>query len=134
MEELVNAFNSEENINENELNQNNDPLQIKYEQFENKKVINYFQQIKLIKQSIPYHISLSNMKLVENEQYIDKYCWRCKSNAPKHDNKINIRTESLFEGLRIPLNGLYFLIYHCFLNNYSKNKSYQEMLKFSGKY
>ena len=75
MEDLVNAFNSEKDINENELNQNNDPLQIKYEQFENKKVINYFQQIKLIKQSIPYHISLSNMKLVENEQYIDKYCW-----------------------------------------------------------
>ena len=71
------------------------------------------------------------MQLVKNEQYIDKYCWRCKSNAPKHDNKINIRTEFLFEGMRIPLNGLYFLIYHCFLNHDSINASYQEMLKFT---
>ena len=61
---------------------------------------------------------------------IDKYCWRCKSNAPKHNNKINIRTESLFEGMRIPLNGLYFLIRHGFLNQYSKKVSYKEMLKF----
>ena len=67
MEDLVNAFNSEKDINENELNKNNDPLQINYEQFEIKKVINYFQQIKLIKRSIQCQIYLSNMKLVENE-------------------------------------------------------------------
>ena len=71
------------------------------------------------------------MQLVKNEHYIDKYCWRCKSNTQKHDNKINIRTESLFEGMRLPLNALYFLIYHCFLNHYSINNSYKEMLKFS---
>ena len=40
------------------------------------------------------------MQLVKNEHYIDKYCWRCKSNTQKHDNKINIRTETLFEGMR----------------------------------
>ena len=48
------------------------------------------------------------MQLFKNEQNIDKYFWQCKSNAPKHDNKINIRTKSLFDGMRIPLNGLYF--------------------------
>ena len=70
------------------------------------------------------------MQLVKNEHYIDKYCWRCKSNTQKHDNKINIRTESLFEGMRLPLNALYFLIYHWFLNHYSINNSYKEILKF----
>ena len=70
------------------------------------------------------------MQLVQNKQYIDKYGWRCKSNAPKYYNTINIRTQFLFEGRRIPLNGLYFLIYHCLLNHQSINSSYQEMLKF----
>ena len=93
MEDNVNAFDSEEDINIEEMNRNNDPLQIKYEEFKILKIIKYFQQIKLIKQYIQCQICLSNMQLVKNEQYIDKYCWRCKSNTPKHDNKINIRTE-----------------------------------------
>lgn len=64
-------------------------------------------------------------------KYIGKYCRRCKSNTRKNDNKINLRSESFFEGMRIPLNILYFLIYNCFLNLYSINSTYQEMLKFS---
>ena len=49
MENIVNAFND---ISDNELSQINDPFQIIYEQFEIKKVLKYFQQIKLIKKSI----------------------------------------------------------------------------------
>ena len=46
MEDVVNAFNSEENRNDNELIQSNDLLQINYENYEILKVIKYFQQIK----------------------------------------------------------------------------------------
>ena len=75
MEDNVNAFDSEEDINNEEM-----------KEFEIIKIIKYFQQIKLIKQYIQCQICLSNMQLVKNEQYIDKYCWRSKSNTPKHDN------------------------------------------------
>ena len=45
MEDVVNAFNQEEDINDNELIQSYDPLQINYENYEILKVIKYFQQI-----------------------------------------------------------------------------------------
>ena len=71
------------------------------------------------------------MKIEKCASYIDKYCWRCRSNGPLNDLKINIRVASFFDGIRIQLNGLYYLIYNCFLNKYSINKAYNEMLNFT---
>ena len=71
------------------------------------------------------------MKLEKNNLYIDKYCWRCRAFNPKYDIRINLRAESFYEGMRIPLNGLYYLIYNCFINQYTINRSYNEMEKFT---
>ena len=71
------------------------------------------------------------MKIEKCLSYIDKYCWRCRSNGPKHDIKINIRIGSFFESMRVPLNALYYLIYNCFLNQFSINRAYNEMVNFS---
>ena len=74
---------------------------------------------------------MQKMKLEKNKNYIDNYCWRCRVTSPKQDIRINIRDISVFEGMRIPLNGLYYLIYNCFLNQYTIGQSYNEILKFS---
>ena len=36
-----------------------------------------------------------------------------------------------FENIRVPLNALYYMIYQCFLNRYSINKTYIEMTNFA---
>ena len=64
------------------------------------------------------------MKLEKNSTYIDNVCWRCRSKSSKYDIRKNIRQGSIFETIRIPLNGIYYLIYKykCFLNQYNIKK------------
>ena len=131
MEDIVNSFNSEEDILEEQLIQNLDPLAINSEDYQILKIIKYFQELKHIKQQVVCHICLKEMKLEKNNLYIDKYCWRCRAFNPKYDIRINLRAESFYEGMRIPLNGLYYLIYNCFINQYTINRSYNEMEKFT---
>ena len=131
MEDIVNSFNSEEDILEEQLIQNFDPLAIKSEDYHILKIIKYFQELKHIKQQVVCHICLKEMKLEKNNLYIDKYCWRCRAFNPKYDIRINLRAESFYEGMRIPLNGLYYLINNCFINQYTINRSYNEMEKFT---
>lgn len=62
---------------------------------------------------------------------MDKYVWRCRGNAPKHDIKINIRRKSILDGLHINLQILYFIIFHCFVENKSLNETLCETEDFS---
>ena len=130
VENICNGFFSEEISQENN-NFNEDPLAINPNDYEQLKIINLFKQIKLLKDRVICPKSNPNMKIEKCQSYIDKYCWRCRSNGSLHDMKINIRAESLFDGIRIQLNALYYLIYNCFLNQYSINKTYNEMLNFT---
>ena len=59
------------------------------------------------------------MKLENNQTYLDGKIWRCRSNTPYHDLKINIRTDSIYEDSLIPLPVLYFITFYCFPENYS---------------
>ena len=43
--------------------------------------------------------------------YLDKKCFRCRKNTPKHDVKIPIRKDSFLENIRINLITIYFLIF-----------------------
>ena len=62
------------------------------------------------------------MKMEYIKQYIDNYCYRCKS--PIHDIKIKIRNNSIFSDITIPINVIYYLLYNCFFKNIGTNKSY----------
>ena len=84
---------------------------------------NIYQELKQIKQQVICHICFKEMKLEKSNLYIDNYCWRCRSSNPKHDIRINIRAGSFYEGMKIPLNGLYYLINNCFINQYTINCS-----------
>lgn len=71
------------------------------------------------------------MKLVNSNANVDKVIWRCRSINPSHDIKINIRAGSFFENINVPLNAIYFLIFNCFIKNYSTRKASNEMKRFS---
>ena len=42
------------------------------------------------------------MILESNKNYMDEKMWRCRSKNNKHDVKINIRENSVFEFINIP--------------------------------
>ena len=70
------------------------------------------------------------MKLEKNLQYIDDYFFRCRSNSPKHDMKINFRKNSIFENIKLNINTIHYLIYNCFLENYSLDTAYTRIHNF----
>ena len=80
----------------------------------------------------PFNCPICNEKmvLINNNSYLDRKCYRCRKNTPKHDIKYPIRKGTFLENIRIELVTIYFLIFDCFLNNYSANKTFIEFLKF----
>ena len=48
------------------------------------------------------------MKLEHNTSYIDKFIWRCRSKNPIHEYKINVRFNSIYEGIKQTLPTIYF--------------------------
>ena len=45
----------------------------------------------------------SLMNLVKENAFLDRQCFRCKKSYPKHDVKINIRKDIIFENIKINL-------------------------------
>ena len=48
------------------------------------------------------------MKIANDKASIGNKVWRCRSKNPSHDNKISIRANSIFEGIKVRLNIMYF--------------------------
>ena len=67
------------------------------------------------------------MTLENNLNYLDAKVWRCRSKIITHDIKINIREKSVFELINIPLPIIYFLMFYCFTEKFSLDKSYIEV-------
>ncbi len=67
------------------------------------------------------------MALIENKNYIDDKSWRCRNKkVPFHYHKFNLIKDSIFEDIKISLPIIYFLIFICFIDNYSIKNSYIE--------
>ena len=75
MEELADNFNSDEEDNIHHV----DPLTIKKEDLEITKIINYLQELGLLKKKFICPICSKKMKNKCNIQYINKHVWRCRS-------------------------------------------------------
>ena len=99
MEDLVNNFNSDDD----EVNLHNEPLSIKKEDFEMKNIIDILQSQNILKKEFICEVYSKSMKMEHNNQYIDKFIWRCHSSNPYHDIKKNIRSGSLLESIKVPL-------------------------------
>lgn len=96
---------------------------IKNEAFEKLKIIKYFMVNKI-------HMNVIITKFEKNLQYIYKNIFRCCPNSPKHHIKVNIRKNSLSENIKLENNTIYYLIFKCFLENYSLKKTYIKVKKF----
>ena len=112
----VSNFNSdnEDEIVEDENNiQNNDIDIIVYnEDIYNFNYIYYFMINKaILSPKLRCPLCNDEMILTNNNSYLDKKCFRCRKNTPKHDIKIPIRKDSFLENIRINLITIYFLIF-----------------------
>ena len=131
MEDLVNNFESNDDLEEVEVEDAPiDPLQIKKEDYEISKIIKYWQETNMIHKTFRCPKCSTIMKLEKSNQYMDNYVFRCRSKQPNHDIKINIRSESSFENIKIKLNVIHYLIFYCFIGRKSISKSYSAIKKF----
>lgn len=95
-------------------------------------IIEKLMQLKIIKKSNVCTVCNLEMKLVNTKDYKDKKCWRCKKNIPyKHDNKINIRSNSILADMRSDIRLLFFIIFINFAKKLSINSIYKNCLEFS---
>lgn len=129
MEDFVNNFESNDDLEEVE-DAPIDPLQIKKEDYEISKIIKYWQETHMFHKTFTCPKCSTIMKLEKSNQYMDNYVFRCRSKQPNHDIKINIRSKSSFENIKIKLNVMHYLIFYCFIGRKSISKSYSAIKKF----
>ena len=93
-------------------------------------VYSYFtkHEIMLTKYKCPF--CYSYMNITNENTFLDRICFRCKRTNPKHDTKVSIRKNSIFEDIKIDLISIYFIIYECIINNISSNKAKVEFNEF----
>ena len=129
MNSMVYIFDSDKKLNENSFV----PEALNLEDYEDREVIDYFQTHGILKQKFIYHICDKMMSLQKNKQILDLFCSRCRSKNPTHNIKENIRKNSIFSDINIPINSKYNLTFNCFLKNIDVNKTYINNLSFCDK-
>ena len=120
IEEINNQLPNNHNIIENAHIYNSQDFLVE-------NIINFLQSNNILKKFNICSKCGKLMKLENNQTYLDGKIWRCRSNTPYHDLKINIRTDSIYEGSQISLPVLYFVTFYCFPENYSLQKTYIEV-------
>ena len=123
--EIVNNFDSdqEEHHEENEEN----ILEYNQNEFQFEKIYKKLIDIHLLQKEFQCAKCGKIMVMVNDNSTIDKKIFRCRGNNPKHDIKINIRKNSIYEEFQIPLFILYYLTLECFIFNKGVNKSLIEI-------
>ena len=134
---IVNNFNSdEEDQNDLEGQDVNNNIANIIDQTYNHNIYNfnyvytYFTNNGILKNMYRCPQCNTLMNLVKENAFLDRQCFRCKKSNPKHDVKINIRKDTIFENIKINLISIYFIIYECLLNNLSANKAFIEFNEF----
>lgn len=57
------------------------------------------------------------MAMLSNKDTIDNYYWRYRGTQSIHVHKFNTRINSIFEGFKVALNTLYYLLFNRFVKN-----------------
>ena len=118
----------EEHENESDSEEENENITIYNKQeVQLENVIKFFFN-KDILEKVKFCTKFGNqMNLDNNKNYLDEKVWRCRSKINVHDDKKNIRENSLFEEINIPLPILYFLTFYCFTEKLSIEKAFIEI-------
>ena len=126
----VNNFNSEDSQDSMQQDNNaniNQYIHYNLNEYEDEYIYTKLVNLKLLENNYRCPKCYNYMKLTKDNSFIDKKVWRCTSSNPKHDVKINVRINSIYEGLQVKLFILYFLIFECFLLHKSIKKSYLDL-------
>ena len=126
-ENIVNNFFSDDEVEDDIIRE---PLSIRKQDFENNKIISLLQSNNIIKKEIICSKCYKKMNLVNSNETVDKKIWRCRGNSPIHDIKIGLRSGSIYENIRVPLNTIYYLTFFCFLKNLSIRRTKNEINNF----
>lgn len=89
-------------------------------------IFEFFKDQNILKKDIKCPIWNNIMDIVDNTQYIDNKCYRCRSSQIKHDVKISIRKWCFIKELRLNIISIDFLIYDFFLKKISVKKAFIE--------
>ena len=84
--------------------ENNNPLYIKNEDYETKKIIDYLIENNILQKNRICPKCGNVMKLEKKSQYIDGYIFYWRSKPQIYDIKENIRKNSIFEKIKIDIN------------------------------
>ena len=87
-------------------------------------VLNFFLKKEIIEK---YKFCPKRGNLMWHKNYFDGKVWRCRTKVQPHNIKINVKENSLFEKINIPLPILYFLLIYCFTEKFSLEKTYIEI-------
>ena len=131
-DEFINESDSIE-IEDDEIKEPNDPFDIDINLFKVPNIVEIFQNHNIINKVILCPKCQNKMKLVGDKSYIDKFIFRCRSINPNHDIKLNLRKGTIFENIQIPINLIYYLVFTCFIDNISINKTEAKMNAFCKK-
>ena len=118
----------EENVHNSEESEDSEHINIyKIENFELENVLNFFLKNEIFEKYKFCHKCRNLMWLENDKNYMYGKVWRCRTKVQPHDIKINVRENSLFEKINIPLPILYFLLIYCFTEKFSVEKTYIEI-------
>ena len=115
-EEIAKGFDSETEENIEDIS---GPLNIDKIKFSQDKIIATLQSYNLIKSQVLCPICNKSMTMFNTKDTVDNKYWRCRGKEPAQDQKISIRINSIFEGFKVQLNSLYYLLFHCFVKSHS---------------
>ena len=103
MEDILNAFNSDIDEDDDDIEQVPDPLSLNPKNFEILKLINLFQSKGVLIKDVICPECDEQMKLEKNKQYLDNYCLRCRSKNPQHILNIILERIVFLKTLKFPL-------------------------------
>ena len=129
-DEFIESQNSENNFPHEEDNNQDFDNSILYnkENLEKEYIINFLMN-NVLQNKFVCPKCLKNMSLVNNNLYADGKLWRCRGGISAHDNKFNIRKNSIYENINIQIQILYFITFYCFIENLSLEKAFTETNK-----
>ena len=93
---------------------NGAPFIFDHSLFQKKNFNGIFSKRWYIPKDVFYYKCGNHCILTKDNQVMHDYIWICMGINPKHDAKINIRTQSFLERLHLNIQILYFVIFHCF--------------------
>ena len=72
----------------------------------------------------------NNIKIADNNNYLDDKVWKCRTKSAAQDIKISIWKTYIFENLKVSIQIIFFITFINFTDKLSIEKAYNEQIKY----